>query len=159
LCLFIYLHEQANTVKLDRKEFLSLIGVSTGAFALGRCLQGCKAAAQPYPNPPSNVNITLDLSNAAYKSLNTAGGYIYTDGIIVAKTTSPNVWIAVSQYCTHLGTSVVFQTTNNDFYCSEKGSVFAYSGGVVTGPATVPLKQYSVTYSQTINGTILNITG
>jgi cytochrome b6-f complex iron-sulfur subunit len=146
--------------QVERKEFLALIGMSAGAFALSRCLGGCKAAAQPYPTPPTNVNITLNLSDAANKALNTQGGYIYTGGIIVARTLNPSpLWVAVSQYCTHLGTSVVFQTTNNDFYCSEKGAVFGYTGAVVTGPATVPLQQYSVAYSPNTYGGTLVITG
>jgi len=143
---------------MDRKEFLSLIGMSAGAFVLSRCLQGCSAApGQAYPSPPTNVNFTLDLWLPTYSPLNSNGGYVYYDGIIVARV-SPSTYIAVSQYCTHQGTSVVFQTTNNnEFYCSEKGATFSSSGLVITGPATVALQQYQTQLINTINGNSVRV--
>lgn len=127
---------------MERKEFLSMMGLSAGAI-FTVCLGGCSKAASGYTaNVPTNVNISLDLTLPANAPLNTNGGYIYTSGIIVAKTNAGN-FIAVSQECTHQGVSVQFQAGTQQFYCPSHGAAFSISGAVVNGPATSPLKQYN----------------
>ncbi|MGZ4056939.1 MAG: QcrA and Rieske domain-containing protein [Bacteroidia bacterium] len=125
---------------MDRKEFLALVGTSIAAITIGSCLDGCKKAANGSNQP--TVDFTLDLTNTANVALATNGGYQYVQGVIVARTMT-GTYIAVAQACTHQGTSVVYQSSANDFYCSSHGSAFSASGAVTAGPATVALKQYT----------------
>ncbi len=136
---------------MDRKEFLSQLGLDTAGLVLFGCMGGCKK--DTVPAAPSGT-WTLDLTNSANASLLTPGGYVYTNGIIVAQTKAGN-YIAVSQYCTHEGVTITFEAAANDFYCPRHGSVFSTTGTITTGPASSPLKQYTVTKT----GNTLVITG
>lgn len=138
---------------MDRKEFLSKIGVGAAGLVLFGCLGGCKK--DTVPNAQSNVNLTLDLTTSAYEGLLKPGGFAYTNnGIIVAQTKSGE-YIAVSKYCTHEGLAVNYESTSNQFICSAHGSIFGPTGTVLKGPAGSALKQYTVTKT----GTTLLITG
>ncbi len=137
---------------MDRKDFLKLVGTSFAVITIGSCLDGCKKKSNS-ANAPA-VDFTLDLNSSACAPLHTNGGYIYNNGVIVARTMS-GTYIAVSQACTHDGVSVVYQGSGNDFYCSAHGSVFSSSGSVTSGPAGSSLKQYTCT----LNGTSLRVNG
>jgi cytochrome b6-f complex iron-sulfur subunit len=137
---------------LDRKEFLSLVGISAAAFGMSQCLQGCSKSNTGQPTAPS-VDFTLDLTNATNNALKNNGGYIYKNGVIVAKTMT-GTYIAVSQACTHQGVSVVYEGTSG-FYCTAHGSSFSASGTVTGGPAGSNLKSYTTTLS----GSNLRVTG
>lgn len=126
---------------MDRKEFLSLLGISSAAFVLSQCLAGCQPM-NAIPTAPSNVDFTLDLTNAAYSALKSNGGYVYNDGIIVARTVS-GTYVAVSQYCTHAAGTVVYDANINDFYCPVHGSVYSTTGSVIQGPAGKSLVKYN----------------
>lgn len=133
---------------MDRKEFLSLIGVSAAAFALEACLQGCTKVNQP------NVDFTLNLADPAFAVLNTNGQYLYKEGVIIARSLTGS-FFAVSQTCTHGGTSVIYESGKNDFFCQSHSAVFATSGAVTGGPANKNLKSYNTSLS----GTNLHVWG
>lgn len=133
---------------MDRKEFLAHLGLGSAAVFMGACLAGCgKEGATP-----ARVDFTLDLSAPANAALNTPGGYVYNQGVIVART-QQNAYIAVSQACTHEGTSVQFQGANNRFYCPNHGATFSVTGTVTGGPANRPLTQYNTQ----LTGTTLRV--
>jgi cytochrome b6-f complex iron-sulfur subunit len=136
---------------MTRKEFLAQMGIGATGALMVACLGGCSKASNPAPAP---VNFTLDLNLPANAALGQNGGYVYSNGVIVAKTMSGNL-IAVSQACTHQGVTVVYDNQNNVFFCSAHGSAFNTSGAVVNGPANSPLRQYTVSTS----GNIVTITG
>jgi cytochrome b6-f complex iron-sulfur subunit len=103
----------------------------------------------PQDNPitaPTNVDFTLDLTSAGYAGLKTKGGYVYNGGVIVALTTD-GTYVALSQRCTHQGTTVIYDLGSNQFYCPSHGSLFATSGAVTRGPAAHPLTAYKTTLS------------
>ena len=127
---------------MDRKKFLSTLGFSAASIALASCLGGCKKDA---PSGPT-VDFTFDLTQSPYTALAIPGSYLYSNGIIIANTTS-GVIIAVSEACTHEGANVQYQNSNNQFYCPRHGATFNTSGAVTRGPATTNLKQYAVTVS------------
>jgi cytochrome b6-f complex iron-sulfur subunit len=132
---------------MDRKEFLSTLGLGAAALACSYCLSGCK----PLDNPitaPTNVDFTLDLTNSSNASLNKNGGYVYQDGVIVARTSSGS-YVAVSQTCTHAGGTVEYMASTNRFYCPNHGSNFATDGSVVNGPASSPLARYTTVLTGT----------
>jgi cytochrome b6-f complex iron-sulfur subunit len=132
---------------MDRKEFLSQVGFGAASLLFLNCLGGCSKSADA-PATPANVDFTVDLGSSANSPLANEGGYIYTNGIVVAKTVSGN-YIAVSQACTHEGASVQYQTSGNRFYCPNHGSTFSTTGAVINGPATRSLAQYNVAVSGT----------
>ncbi len=129
---------------MDRKEFLSALGLTSGALIVTSCLAACKKDTGSSNVTAPNVDFTLDISQPANAALNNPGGYIYSNGVIVAKTTSGNI-IAVSQSCTHQGVDVVYTRENNQFYCPSHGAGFSSTGAVTNGPANTALKLYSVT--------------
>ena len=130
---------------MDRKSFLSSLGLSAGTVLVASCLGGCSKPDSPgNASTPATVDFTLDLSQPANTTLRTAGGYLYSNGVIVAKTLAGDI-IAVSQVCTHQGVSVQFVGSNNSFFCPGHGAGFSTSGAVINGPATTSLKKYTVT--------------
>jgi cytochrome b6-f complex iron-sulfur subunit len=135
---------------MDRKEFLALVGTSIAAITIGACFGGCSKSTTT-PSQPV-VNFTLSLTDPANSALNTNGGYVYSQGVIVARTLT-GAYIAVSQACTHQGVSVVYQSPG--FYCQAHGSTFASNGVVTGGPATSPLKAYTTQ----LTGTSLHVSG
>lgn len=126
---------------MDRKEFLASIGISAATVAVFSCV-GCSKGATGTPTAPTGVDFTLDLSASANANLGTNGGYIYSNGIIIAKSTS-GAYLAVSQYCTHQTYKVIFKSNTNQFYCNNHGATFSATG-VSSGIETkIPLTQYS----------------
>lgn len=137
---------------MDRKEFLALVGTSIGVITLGNCLQSCQKQTAGITAPV--VDFTLDLTAAANHVLTLNGGYLYNQGVIVARTMA-GLYIAVSQACTHQGTAVTYNSSLNYFYCSAHGSSFLQDGTVTGGPAPSPLKVYTCT----LTGTSLRVKG
>ena len=137
---------------MDRKEFLGLVGTSIGAIVLVSCLQSCKKQNNS-PTAPT-VDFTLDLNSSTNSALLSNGGYLYSNGVIVAKTTT-GTFIAVSQACTHQGSAIIFQPVGNSFKCNSHGASFASNGTVTNGPANSNLKQYTCT----LTGTSLRVNG
>ena len=129
---------------MDRKEFLTALGLSSGALIVTSCLSACKKDAANGNVTAPTVDFTLDLSQPANAALNNPGGYIYFNGVIVAKTAAGSI-IAVSQACTHQGVDVVYTSGNNQFYCPSHGAGFSSTGVVTAGPANTALKLYTVT--------------
>lgn len=127
---------------MDRKQFIALMGAGAAGAMLASCMGGCSKVDN------GKVDFTLDLSKSENSALNTNGGYLYSNGVIVARTMS-GTYIAVSSSCTHEGTSVRFDGANNRFQCPNHGARFSTSGAVTLGPATRPLTQYNVTQSGT----------
>ena len=139
-------------ITMERKEFLSLIGFGSASALAAVCLGGCSKSGggnSNVPSPPSAVNISLDLTLPANAALGASGGYLYTSGIIVAKTTAGD-YIAVSQVCTHEGVTVRYEGANQRFYCASHGTTFSNTGAVTGGPATTALKQYNTSLSGNI---------
>lgn len=130
-----------------------MIGLGAASFTMAACLGGCsKSNDDSGTTAPSNVDFTLDLSQSANAALNTAGGYLYKSGVIVARTKAGQ-YIAVQQICTHENNSVVYQGGNSRFYCDRHGATFSESGAVTGGPAPRALKQYATS----LNGSQLRV--
>ncbi len=123
-----------------------MFGLGAAAIACGACFDGCKP--EDVPSAPTNVNFTLDLTAPANAALNSNGGYVYHDGIIVARTSGAN-YVAVSQVCTHAGSTIYFDLSINQFHCPSHGSTFATDGTVTGGPASSNLARYNTTLTGT----------
>lgn len=127
---------------MNRKEFLSLIGFGAAGVAMASCLGGCSKNASSGTTAPSNVDFTLDLTDTANAALSKNGGYIYKNGVIVARTLA-GAYIALQQVCTHENISVTYQPNSHRFYCDGHGATFSESGAVTGGPAPRALKTYN----------------
>jgi len=153
----------ATPTTINRQEFLQLFGLGAAGLLASACLGGCGmsgSGAAPSPvSPPAagTVDFTLDLTATANASLqDPAVGYVYGNGgsIIVAKTTAGG-YVAFAAACTHQGTTVNFNTSQQRFICPNHNAVFNLSGGVVSGPAPSGLKQYTTA----LTGNSLRVTG
>jgi len=129
---------------MDRKEFLTLTGMSVGAFVLATCGMGCKKEEES----PSK-DFTLDLNAPANAALKNNGGSLVNDGIIVARTNNGN-YIAVASACTHQGSTINYEVANSRFKCPNHGAVFNETGAVVSGPASKALTQYKTELSNNV---------
>ena len=128
---------------MTRKEFFSLIGFGSAGVAMASCIGGCtKNGGAGTAAAPANVDFTLDLSQSANAALLTNGGYLYKNGIIIARTLA-GAYIAVQQLCTHETVSVIYQANNHRFYCDGHGATFTEAGAVTGGPAPRPLQTYN----------------
>ncbi len=127
---------------MERREFLSMLGIGAAGVACLSCLDGCKTDSG-LTDAPTNVDFTLDLNDPANSALKNNGGYIYKSGIIVARTTS-GTYVALSMACTHAGSTVYYDAANNRFHCPNHGSNFAIDGSVINGPAGSPLAKYNM---------------
>jgi len=125
---------------MNRKEFLSLVGIGATGVFVASCLSACKKENN------SNIDFTLDLSSSFNAALTNNGGYVISQGVIVAKTNAGE-YIAVSAACTHEGVNVQFQSSNNRFHCPAHGANFTASGSVQNGPANSPLTKYNTNLS------------
>ncbi len=140
---------------MDRKEFLSLLGLTVGGGVAISCLGGCTKESGVTPGGGSSgggggssVDFTLDLNANENAVLKNNGGFLVKSGVIVARTTG-GVYIAVAAACTHQGTTIQYEGNNSRFLCPNHGSTFSESGGVLNGPASTALKQYKTELSGT----------
>jgi len=137
---------------MNRKDFLKTVMYGTAALGITACMVSCLSGCSTDTTAPSNIDFTLDLTQATNAALNTIGGSVVNSGVIVART-GTNEFTAVSIQCTHEGTQVQWQQSNNRFYCSNHGATFTSAGVVTGGPATKNLS----TYKTTLTGTTLRV--
>lgn len=141
---------------MDRKDFFKLMGGSAATVLMFNCLGCSKGSSDPGTNSavtgPTGIDFTLDLSATANASLATNGGYLVSQGVLVART-SAGAYIAVQQSCTHESYALVYQGGSARFYCNNHGSAFTEKGVVVNAPANRNL----TVYNTTLTGTSLRV--
>lgn len=135
---------------MERKEFLTLLGVGSGAVIISSCLGACgkgdtgSPGPNPQPGPGGKVDFSFDVST---NDDITTKGWTIRNGVIVAKNGA--AYIALSAACTHQGNPMTYDPANNNFPCSLQGathgSLFDSEGVKQSGPATGNLKKYSTT--------------
>ncbi len=139
----------ADQPRMDRHEFLRLVGTGVGSILLLGCATGCAGATNPDPaaasqaNTARKIDFSLNLNDKANEGLKTKGGYVVVNDVIVAQT-KDGLYIAVSAKCTHEGTLLVYKPVENQFYCPLDLSRFDPKGRVAVGPATQGLQQYLI---------------
>lgn len=143
-----------NQAIMDRKDFFASIGVTAASFALLNCIGCSKSTNSPSASlsGPSNINFTLDLNASVNSALLNNGGYLVSNGLIVARTITGS-YIAVQNSCTHENYGLVYQGNNSRFYCNNHGATFSESGSVTNGPANKAL----TVYHTQLTGTSLRI--
>jgi cytochrome b6-f complex iron-sulfur subunit len=138
---------------MNRRDLIQkvLIGGTT-ILVIPDLVSSCSKSNGTDGNTGGNNTLTLDLTDSKYTALNTVGGFVVVQNIIVANTAAG--YVALSSVCTHQGCTISYSSTNNNFPCPCHGSVYSTSGSVINGPATVALSSYAVSKS----GTTLTIT-
>ncbi len=138
---------------MKRKEFISVIGKGGIAITVLGCLGGCNQGSNPTsPSTLTNIDFSLNLNETAYSSLNTVGGSVSHQGVLVARIDT-NTFDAVAQACNHQGTTIQLELGNHRFHCPNHGSNFDLNGNVINGPATVNLQKFNTE----LNGTVLRV--
>ncbi|MBC8109698.1 MAG: Rieske (2Fe-2S) protein [Verrucomicrobia bacterium] len=139
---------------MNRKEFLRNLGLSSASLMAVYCLgsvTSCSPESEnPTPTTPggggsNKLDFTLDLNQTANAALKANGSFVIKDSIIIARANDGS-FVALSKACTHQGTTVDFQPSNNRFNCSNHGSNFNLDGSVANGPAGTALKKYNTTF-------------
>ena len=139
---------------MERRDFIKMGCALCGATAVAAFVAGCsKLGTSSTPQGPS-VNFTLNLSQSSNSSLNSVGGYVYSNGVIVVRTGTSS-FVAVASSCTHQGCTIGYDPSAKNFSCPCHGGVFDTNGNVVSGPPPAPVKKYTVTQ----NGTVLTLQG
>lgn len=134
--------------KIKRHQFLkslglkgaSLLAVYCGASALSSC-------SNESVTPASNVDFTLDLTNAAYTKLNTVGNYVIANGVVVARVSSTS-FAAVTQVCSHEGRANVIYS-GGGFYCTVHGATYSTTGTGTNSTGSRGIKAYQTTLAGT----------
>ncbi len=141
---------------MKRKEFFTTLGISAGTVMFAPFLVSCsKGSSVVDPGTGGTtggtVDFTLDLSLAANSALMAVGGSLTNNGVVIANTSSG--YVALASACTHQGSAVLYDSTNNRFNCSNTGgghgSQYALNGAVTAGPAPKALKLYNTTLTGT----------
>ena len=109
-----------------------------------------------YSYDAATKTITIDITKI-HQSLQNIGGGIALNsnetfdnrGIIVLRTSTSGVR-ALSRVCTHLGQSVIINSSANNLLCPSHNSIFDLNGNVISGPASGSLTKYNATLSESI---------
>jgi len=89
-------------------------------------------------------SLTIDLDSAQYSDLKNAGNAVTINNIIVANLGNEK-FVALSAICTHQGCNINYNHSTGNFPCPCHGTVFSDSGSVLQGPATTPVKRFTIT--------------
>jgi cytochrome b6-f complex iron-sulfur subunit len=133
---------------MKRREALQRIVLASGTvLIIPTALLSCaeEGDVDPGGNNGNNGNndLKINMDDANYSALKNAGSFVVASGVIVANSDGNN-YVALSSICTHQACTVGYSVQNNNFPCPCHGSVFNSNGSVANGPATQPLKQYTV---------------
>ena len=107
---------------MDRRDFLSQLGIGAGLVLANACLSSCKKEAT------APVDFILNLDDAANTPLKTIGGYIVTNNTVVARTTA-GALVAATVICSHeQEKKVTYRSSSNSFFCSAHSAEFDITG-------------------------------
>ena len=139
---------------MDRKEFLEKLGLGAAFVLTSTCILSCKDDDDMEgPSPRTDFEFTLDLTEPDNAPLNTDGGYIVKDQVVVARTIDGN-YVAATQLCSH---ESFFQVVLADdkWLCIQHGAEFSLNGEGLNENGERGL----LTYSTELNGTMLTVRG
>ncbi len=150
---------------MNRRDFLSWVGVGTLASSLPVILAACSssepaAEAPPADGPQSAVGQAIDTAEGAATTLAEGGGYVTVGTvaeldaagflaiedpkkvIVIRDPNNAAKLVALSRVCPHEQCSVDWQGENSVFFCPCHDAEFSVAGAVVKGPAKKPLAPY-----------------
>jgi len=133
---------------MERNEFLKLAALSFALATFGIGLKSCSENT----TSPASVDFTIDLTQPEFSQLNTIGGFLVYNSVIIIRKDSHS-FIALSGNCTHEGFILEFDSSKNKIICNKHGSEFNLDGVVTQGPAKKSLQKYNVS----LTGNLLRI--
>lgn len=140
---------------MDRRKFIkSTCAIGLGITGTAALLESCKKTQSSTTPQGPTVNFQLNLNQTANSALNSTGGTLSSNGVLIVNTGNGG-YTAIAQTCTHNGCSVGYSVSGNNFICPCHSGVYDINGNVTSGPPPAPLKKYVVTK----NGVILTIAG
>ncbi len=134
---------------MQRKDFMKFLGAAVATGSIASFMDACKKDN----TTTVKVDFTLDLTAAANSALNTSGGSVISNNVIVINNNGN--FIALTDICTHQNCALSYSSSANRLNCPCHGSAFRTDGTVINGPASSSLKVYTVAKS----GNTLHITG
>jgi cytochrome b6-f complex iron-sulfur subunit len=135
---------------MNRKDFFKTCALAVAGLTLGPSFLESCSKANTGPQGPT-VDFTLDLAIAANAALQNVGGYIYSNGVIIARISSADLGFdAVAQTCTHQGCTIAYDSGSVTFVCPCHAGTFNLNGDVISGPPPNPVKKYAVSRSKNI---------
>jgi cytochrome b6-f complex iron-sulfur subunit len=139
---------------MDRKKFIkSTCALGLGITGVALLLESCKKTQNATTPQGPTVNFQLNLNQPANTALNSTGGAVSANGVLVVNI--GGAYTAIAQSCTHNGCNVGYNSSGNNFICPCHNGVFDINGNVTSGPPPAPLKKYVVTK----NAAVLTIAG
>lgn len=103
---------------------------------------------------PASINGQVTLTFAQFPQLQSAGEVVsgkpegYGKTIFVTKL-ADGTYSAVDSICTHQQCPVTYRSAETDLYCPCHASTFRLTGEATKGPATLPLKKFTVVENAT----------
>lgn len=131
---------------MDRRNFLSWVGVGWLASSLPAVLAAC-TSAQPKSSDKSQNPSGFKAIGAI--ALLEKEGKLTGDGVLVVRNPQdPKLLLAVNPTCPHKSCTVEWQSDRKEFVCPCHDSRFAANGAVTQGPADKPLPTYATKIEQ-----------
>ncbi|MGC4038418.1 MAG: Rieske (2Fe-2S) protein [Chitinophagaceae bacterium] len=145
----IYLSTLNYLPGMERKEFFTALAGSAAAICIGG-LAACSKSAIT-----SNGNVSPFSVDLGASLLNVGDVMVHGDVVIIRTATGDTAssFVALSNICTHQGCTVEYNATRGDMECPCHGAKYSTEGAVTQGPASSPLKKYTVS----VNGNSLTI--
>jgi cytochrome b6-f complex iron-sulfur subunit len=131
---------------MERRQFLESLGIGAAFVLTASCLQSCKKDDTGGTTPTTTgVDFTLNIDEAANSALKVNGGFVISNGVVVAKD-KDGKFVAATQTCSHEGfKQVTFDNTKNEFMCSRHGARFSTAGAGLNSEASKGLTIYKTT--------------
>jgi cytochrome b6-f complex iron-sulfur subunit len=134
---------------MQRKQFLSQLGLGAAFVLTAGCLGSCKKDTAAATD--AAVDFNVDLTAAGSAALATNGGYIVQNNVVVARNNAGN-YVAATVTCSHQSQNQI-TLNNNEWYCTAHGARFALTGGGLNSNGSNGLKIYNTA----LNGTTLRV--
>lgn len=131
---------------MERRQFLESLGIGAAFVLTATCLQSCKKDdTGGTTTPTTGVDFTINIDDAGNAALKFNGGYVISNGIVVAKD-KDGKFVAATQTCSHEGfKQVKFDGAKNEFMCSQHGARFSTAGTGLNSEASKGLTVYKTT--------------
>jgi nitrite reductase/ring-hydroxylating ferredoxin subunit len=131
---------------MNRKEFLSQLGIGAAFVLTTSCLGSCKKETAA-----TTVDMTIDLTNATFAALKNNDSYVVKDGIVIAKTKT-GTYIAATVICSHDDLKQI-TLKNDEWFCTEHSARFDQTGKGLNNNGSKGL----TVYKTTLTGTSLRV--
>lgn len=133
---------------MERREFLEKLGIGAAFVLATSCLHSCTA------DSASPVDFTLNLDEPANAALKINGGYVVTNGTVVARTKAGD-YVAATLVCSHQEQKqVTYRSSTDSYYCTAHGAEFDLKGKGLNSNGSKGL----TIYTTTLTGTTLRVT-